>query len=117
MLQHHWLNERQFLDSVAMGIITPVPVVITAAFAGYLVAGFWGALVSAVGVFLPVYFFMLLISRIIIRYREAPVLKGFVKGATTAAAGAIAAAVVILAQGARIHFPTALMGLASLVIL
>ncbi len=114
VLQHHWLNERQFLDAVAVGIITPGPVVITAAFVGYLVAGFWGAVVSAAGVFLPVYLFVLFIGRIIIRYREAPVLKGFVKGATAAASGAIAGAAVILAQGAIVDIPTLVVGLASL---
>lgn len=117
VLQHHWLNERQFLDAVAVGIITPGPVVITAAFVGYLVAGFWGSLISAIGVFLPVYLFVLFIGRYIIRYREHPVLKGFVKGATAAASGAIAGAAFILGQGSIIDFPTALIGIVSLLIL
>ncbi|HEX9013612.1 MAG TPA: chromate efflux transporter, partial [Anaerolineaceae bacterium] len=117
VLQHHWLTESQFLDAVAVGIISPGPVVITSAFVGYLVAGFWGAVVSAGGVFLPVYLFVLFIGRVIIRYREAPVLKGFVKGATAAASGAIAGAAVILAQGSIIDIPTALIGAVSLVIL
>lgn len=117
VLQHHWLNERQFLDAVAVGIITPGPVVITAAFVGYLVAGFWGALISAAGVFLPVYLFVLFIGRYIVRYREHPALKGFVKGATAAASGAIAGASVILAQGSIIDIPTALVGLVSLLTL
>ncbi len=117
VLEHHWLNERQFLDAVAIGIITPGPVVITAAFVGYLVAGFWGALVSAAGVFLPVYLFVLFIGRFILKYREHPALKGFVKGATAAAAGAIAGAAVILGQGSIFDLPTALIGLVSLVIL
>jgi len=69
VLQHHWLTERQFIDAVAVGIITPGPVVITAAFVGYLVAGFQGAAVAAAGVFLPVYLFVLFIGRYIIRYR------------------------------------------------
>lgn len=117
VLQHHWLNERQFLDAVAVGIITPGPVVITAAFVGYLVAGFWGSLVSATAVFLPVYIFVLFIGRIIIRYREAPLLKGFVKGATAAASGAIAGAAVLLAKSSIVDIPTALIGAVSLVIL
>src|SRR6185369_4042585 len=99
VLNYGWLNERQFLDAVAIGIITPGPVVITAAFVGYLVAGFWGALTAAAGVFLPVYLFVLFVGRYIIRYREHPALKGFVKGATAAASGAIAGATVILGQG------------------
>lgn len=117
VLKHHWLNERQFLDAVAVGIITPGPVVITAAFVGYLVAGFWGSLVSAAGVFLPVYLMVLFLGGYIIRNRERPALKGFVKGATSAASGAIAGAAVILARGSIIDVPTALIGLASLLIL
>jgi chromate transporter len=117
VVNHHWLNERQFIDAVAVGIITPGPVVITAAFVGYLVAGLKGSLVAAGGVFLPVYLFVLFIGRYIIRYREHPVLKGFVKGATAAASGAIAGASVILAQGSIIDIPTAVIGAAGLLIL
>lgn len=117
VLDHHWLNERQFLDAVAIGIITPGPVVITAAFVGYLVAGFWGSLVSAAAVFLPVYLFVLFIGAFIIKYHDHRVLKGFVKGATAAAAGAIAGAAVILGQGSIFDLPTALVGLISLFLL
>jgi chromate transporter len=117
VLQHHWLTERQFLDAVAVGIITPGPVVITAAFVGYLVAGFWGALTAAAGVFLPVYLFVLFVGRYIIRYREHPALKGFVKGATAAASGAIAGATAILGQGSIIDIPTAAIGIVSLLLI
>jgi len=117
VLNHQWLTERQFLDAVAIGIITPGPVVITAAFVGYLVAGFRGALTAATGVFLPVYLFVLFIGRYIIRYREPPALKGFVKGATAAASGAIAGATVILAQGSIIDLPTAAIGSLSLLVI
>ena len=117
VLQHHWLSERQFLDAVAVGIITPGPVVITSAFVGYLVAGFWGALTAAAGVFLPVYLFVLFIGRYIIRYREHPALRGFVKGATAAASGAIAGATVILGQGSIIDLPTAAIGVVSLLLI
>ncbi len=117
VLSHHWLTERQFLDAVAVGIITPGPVVITAAFVGYLVAGFWGSLTAASGVFLPVYLFVLFIGRYIIRYREHPALKGFVKGATAAASGAIAGATVILGEGSIIDMPTAAICIVSLVII
>ena len=117
VLQNHWLTERQLLDAVAVGIITPGPVVITAAFVGYLVAGFWGAVVGAAGVFMPVYLFVLFIGRYIIRYREHPALKGFVKGATAAASGAIAGATVILGQGSIIDITTVLIGISSLIVL
>ena len=117
VLQHQWLSERQFLDAVAVGIITPGPVVITAAFVGYLVAGFWGAVTAAAGVFLPVYLFVLFVGRYIIRYREHPALRGFVKGATSAASGAIAGATVILGQGSIMDVPTATIGAISLLLL
>ena len=117
VLQHHWLNERQFLDAVAVGIITPGPVVITAAFVGYLVAGFAGAVVAAAAVFLPVYLFVLFIGRYIIRYRNHPGLKGFVKGATAAASGAIAGASLILAQNSITDATTAILGIVSLLVL
>jgi chromate transporter len=103
VVNHHWLNERQFLDAVAV--------------VGFLVAGFWGSLVAAGAVFLPVYLFVLFIGRYIIRFREHPVLKGFVKGATAAASGAIAGASVILTQGSIIDVPTALIGATGLLIL
>ncbi len=115
--QTGWLNERQFLVAVAIGMISPGPVVITATFVGYLVAGFWGSAISAAAVFLPVYLFVLFIGRYIVRHRDHPVLKGFVKGATAAASGAIAGAAVILAQGSVIDLPTAIIALASLAIL
>jgi chromate transporter len=117
VLQHHWLNEREFLDAVAVGVITPGPVVITAAFVGYLVAGFWGSCIAAGGVFLPVYLFVLFVGRYIIRYRENLALKGFVKGATAAASGAIAGASVILAQGSIIDIATTAIGIVSLLLL
>ncbi len=117
VLEHHWLDERQFLDAVAVGIITPGPVVITAAFVGYLVAGFPGSAVAAGAVFLPVYLFVLFIGRYIIRYREHPALRGFVKGATSAASGAIAGASVILAQGSIIDVPTAVIAGVSVLLL
>lgn len=117
VLQHHWLTERQFLDAVAVGIITPGPVVITAAFVGFLVAGVPGALIASAGVFLPVYLFVLFVGRYIVRYRNRPALKGFVKGATAAASGAIAGAAVILGEGSIFDAWTAVIGGASLLIL
>jgi chromate transporter len=117
VLDYQLLNEREFLDAVAVGVITPGPVVITAAFVGYLVAGFTGALVAAAAVFLPVYLFVLFIGRYIIRYRKKPVFQGFVKGASSTASGAIAGASVILAQGLIINIPTAIIGVISLLIL
>ncbi|WP_243373300.1 chromate efflux transporter [Geotalea sp. SG265] len=114
---HHWLNEQQFMDAVAVGIITPGPVVITAAFVGYLTAGFWGSVVAAAAVFFPVYFFVLFLGRYIIRHRGNEKLKGFIMGATAAASGAIAGASIILGQQSIYDFVTAITAVACLVLL
>jgi chromate transporter len=96
--EHHWLTERQFVDAVAMGLISPGPVVIMATFAGYLVAGIAGALVASVAVFLPVYFFVIIPGRTLRRHSEHPRLAGFIRGATAAAAGAIAGAAIVIGE-------------------
>jgi chromate transporter len=115
--QFGWLTEHQFLDAVAVAMITPGPVVITVAFIGFLVAGLAGAVMAAIGIFLPVYVFTVLPAPWFKRHRDNPQLKAFVDGATAAATGAITGAVVLLGTRAIIDWPTALIGLASLGIL
>jgi chromate transporter len=95
---HGWLTEQQFVDAVAMGLITPGPVVIMATFAGYLVYGIVGAVVATTAVFLPVYLFVVVPGRFFRRYERHPRLQGFVKGATAAAAGAIAGAAIVIGR-------------------
>jgi chromate transporter len=95
---HHWLTEGQFVDAVAMGLISPGPVVIMATFAGYLVGGITGAVVATVAVFLPVFFFVVVPGRAVRRYEHHPRVKGFIQGATAAATGAIAGAAIVIAQ-------------------
>jgi chromate transporter len=112
--QHHWLTERQFLDAVAMGLITPGPVVITATFIGYLVGGFTGAAVATVAIFTPIYLGVVVPGRWFVRHTDNPQLKAFVRGATAAAAGAIGGATIIIARKAIIDLPTVLIALASL---
>jgi chromate transporter len=112
--QHHWLTERQFLDAVALGLITPGPVVITAAFIGYLVRGLVGAVVATVAIFLPIYLGVVIPGRWFVRHREHPALRGFVKGATAAAAGAIAGATIVLARGAIVDWKTGLIAAVAL---
>ena len=102
-----WLNDHQFLDAVAIAMITPGPVVITVAFIGYLVAGTAGAIVAAIGIFLPVYIFTIIPAPWFQRHRENPQLQAFAAGATAAASGAIAGAVVVLGQRAIFDIPTA----------
>lgn len=93
--QHHWLNQAQFLDAVAMGLLTPGPVVITAAFIGFLVGGPAGALIATVAIFTPIYLGVVLPGRWFIRHRDNPQIKDFVTGATAAAGGALCGAVVV----------------------
>ena len=96
--QTGWLNERQFLVAVAMGMLSPGPVVITATFVGYLVAGFWGSLVSTVGIFLPSFLLVLIVAPVLVRHRANPNVKGFVKGAYAAAIGTILGACILLGK-------------------
>ena len=115
--QTGWLDERQFLVAVAMGMMSPGPVVITATFVGYLVAGFWGSLVSTVGIFLPSFLFVLLVAPILVRNRANLNVKGFVKGAYAAAIGTILGACVLLGKIAVGDWLTALIAVASLTVL
>ena len=115
--QFGWLSEQQFIDAVAVAMITPGPVVITVVFIGYLAAGFLGAVAAAVGIFLPVYLFTVIPAPWFSRNRDNAVLKAFVLGATSAATGAIAGAVILLARRAIYDGPTAIIALASLAVL
>jgi chromate transporter len=109
-----WLDGRQFLVAVAIGMLSPGPVVITATFVGYLIAGFWGSLVSTVGIFLPSFLLVLIVAPILIRHRANPNVQGFVKGAYAAAIGTILGASILLGKIAIGDWLTALIGLASL---
>lgn len=115
--QFGWLDERQFLDAVAVAMITPGPVVITVAFIGYLAAKLAGAVVAAIGIFLPVYLFTVIPAPWFSRNRDNPPLKAFVQGATAAATGAIAGAVIVLGHRAIYDPSTALIALATLALL
>jgi len=96
----HWLTEQQFLDAIAVSMITPGPVVITVAFIGYLVAGASGATVAAAGVFLPVYLFVILPAPHFRRFARNRQVHAFVDGVTAAATGAIAGAAFVLGRRA-----------------
>jgi chromate transporter len=98
--QHHWLTDRQFLDAVAVAMITPGPVVITAGFIGYLVAGRWGAMAAAAGVFIPVYLVVLFVSPFFGKIAKNSQARAGLQGVTAAATGAIAGAVYILGRHA-----------------
>ena len=115
--QFGWLTEQQFIDAVAVAMITPGPVVITVVFIGFLAAGFLGAVASAIGIFLPVYLFTIIPAPWFSRNRDNALLKAFVLGATSAATGAIAGAVILLARRAIYDVPTAAIALISLGVL
>ena len=113
----HWLTERQFIDAVAVSMITPGPVVITVAFIGYLVAGLPGATLAAIGVFLPVYLVVVFVAPHFHRVATNRQVKAFVDGVTAAATGAIAGAAVILGRRSLLDMPTILIALVTLTLL
>jgi chromate transporter len=115
--EYGWLGEREFLIAVAVGMISPGPVVITATFVGYLVAGFWGSLASTVGIFLPSFLIVLIAAPIVARHRASPDLQGFIKGAYGAAIGTILGACVLLGKIAIGDWLTVLIALGSLAVL
>jgi len=115
--EHHWLNDQQFLDAVAVAMITPGPVVITVAFIGYLVAGLGGAVAAGIGVFLPVYLFVVIPYPWFDKWSVNSQVRAFVKGVTAAAAGAIAGACFVLGRRAVIDLPTAALAAGTLVLL
>ena len=115
LVQHYnWLDERQLLIAVAIGMISPGPVVITATFVGYLVAGFWGSVVSTVGIFFPSFILVLVAAPLLARHRDNPNVQGFVKGAYAAAIGTILGASILLGKIAVGDWMTALIGVVSL---
>ncbi|MGN8060308.1 chromate transporter [Ralstonia sp. 22111] len=115
--EHHWLNDKQFVDAVAVAMITPGPVVITVGFIGYLVAGLPGACVAALGTFLPCYLFTILPAPYFKKYGKLPAILAFVDGVTAAAVGAIAGAVIVLAKRSIVDAPTALLAVATVLLL
>ncbi|OUL93650.1 chromate transporter [Paraburkholderia hospita] len=115
--EHHWLNDRQFVDAVAVAMITPGPVVITVGFIGYLVAGLAGACVAALGTFLPCYLFTVLPAPYFKKYGRLPGVKAFVDGITAAAVGAITGSVLVIAKRSLIDIPTIALALATVLLL
>ena len=115
--EYQWLTEHEFLDAVAVAMITPGPVVITVGFIGYLVAGFPGAAVAALATFLPCYLFTIIPAPYFKRYGRHPSIKAFVEGITAAVVGALAGAVVVIAGRTIKDIPSALIALATIAIL
>ena len=115
--QYGWLDGREFLVAVAVGMMSPGPVVITATFVGYLVAGFWGSLVSTISIFLPSFILILVVAPILVRHRGNANVQGFVKGAYAGAIGTILGACVLLGKIAIGDWLTALIAAGSLAVL
>jgi len=115
--EHQWLTEKQFIDAVAVAMITPGPVVITVGFIGYLIAGFTGASVAALGTFLPCYLFTILPAPYFKKYGKLPAIVAFVDGVTAAAIGAIAGAVMVIAQRSITDIPTAILAIVTAALL
>jgi chromate transporter len=115
--EYGWLTDRQFVDAVAVAMITPGPVVITTGFIGFLVAGFWGAVVAALGTFVPCYLFTILPAPYFKKYGKRPAIVAFVDGVTAAAIGAIAGAVIVIGQRSITDWVTAGLALVTVAIL
>ncbi len=117
VVENNWLTERQFLDAVAIAMITPGPVVITVAFIGYLVAGPLGATLAALGVFVPCFVIVVVAAPHYRRFAGKGPVKAFVDGVTAGAVGAITGAVVVLARKSLVDVATVAIALASLAVL
>ncbi len=115
--EHRWLTEQQFVDAVAMGLVSPGPVVIMATFAGYLAFGLAGAVIATVCVFLPALLLVILPGKFIRRHENHPRLQGFIKGATASAAGAIAGAAIVIAGDVIDRWSSVLIGVVALALL
>ena len=115
--EFQWLNEKQFVDAVAVAMITPGPVVITVGFIGYLVDGFCGAIIAAIATFLPCYLFTIVPAPYFKKYGKHPAIKAFVDGITAAAIGAIAGAVLVMAKRSLVDIPTILIALTTVLLL
>src|SRR5882724_5129447 len=113
--EFHWLNEQQFVDAVAVAMITPGPVVITVGFIGYLVAGFPGAAVAALATFLPCYLFTVLPAPYFNRIARNRSVKSFVDGITAAVVGALFGSVIVIATRVIIDIPTAIISVATII--
>lgn len=114
VIENQWLSEQQFVDAVAVAMITPGPVVITVGFIGYLVAGFQGALVAALATFLPCYLFTIALAPSFKKIAQNQSIKAFVDGITAAVVGALVGAVGVIASRSILDIPTILIAIASI---
>lgn len=114
VIENQWLSEQQFIDAVAVAMITPGPVVITVGFIGYLVAGFQGALVAAFATFLPCYLFTIALAPSFKKIAQNQSIKAFVDGITAAVVGALVGAVGVIASRSIVDVPTTLIAITTI---
>ena len=114
VVENQWLNAQEFVDAVAVAMITPGPVVVTTGFIGYLMHGFSGATIAAWATFLPAYLLTIIPAPLFKKYGKLPSISAFVEGVTTGAVGAIAGAVIVLGQRSIYDIPTALFAIVTL---
>jgi chromate transporter len=117
VVENHWLNEQQFIDAVAVAMITPGPVVITVGFIGYLVAGFPGAIAAALATFFPCYLFTIALAPYFKKISKNASVKAFVDGITAAVIGALVGAVIVIAKRSILDIPTILIALSTVLVL
>ncbi|MCZ4244782.1 chromate transporter [Pedobacter punctiformis] len=115
--ENHWLTEQQFVDAVAVAMITPGPVVITVGFIGYLIAGFQGASVAALATFLPCYLFTVILAPFFNKIVKNKSIKAFVDGITATVVGALVGAVIVIASRSILDFPMALIAIITILAL
>jgi len=113
---YHWLGNAEFLDAVAIGMISPGPVVITATFVGYLLSGLTGAAAATLGIFAPPVLFVVLATPLLLRYRESAPLRGFIRGVSTAVVGVLAGTTWLIARTAIVDVAGAIIAVVALVI-
>jgi chromate transporter len=113
VVENHWLSEHQFVDSVAVAMITPGPVVITVGFIGYLVAGLKGASVAALATFLPCYLFTIALAPFFKKIAQKQTIKTFVTGITAAVVGSLVGSVIIIPQRSIVDIPTFLLAITA----
>ena len=115
--EHGWLTENQFVDAVAVAMITPGPVVITVGFIGYLIAGFTGACIAALATFIPCYLFTVILAPYFKKISQNKSIKAFVDGITAGVIGALVGAVIVITYRTIIDVPTALIAVGTVLIL
>jgi len=111
-----WLTKPELLDAIAIGQFTPGPVLSTSTFIGYQINGFWGAMVATAGIFLPSFFFVLILNPIVPKLRESPLAAGFLDAVNIGAVGIMIAVTFRLGAEVLVDWRAWIIALLSMVI-